>query len=265
MVEIEEVKEEATKVLPSQERLLDAAAIEHVAASVTRPGAKMDLEALVQKLRRESAALKRVEESKEKIEEVSMKDPDTSPPSKDTTAPPSKPPPPPSMPTAMYAPIDRFAFDAGGYNSSHVTLYVPLPSVGSIPRESITCDFTPSSFDLIVKDLNGKSYRLFRDNLEKDIDPDTSKFLVKADKVVVKLGKVKSEYGSYDLWTDLTAKKVKSKGKKEDPTASIMDLMKDMYESGDDNMKKMIGETMMKQRKGELNDPMKGSGGLDDL
>jgi hypothetical protein len=38
--------------------------------------------------------------------------------------------------------------------------------------------------------------------------------------------------------------------------------MRDMYESGDDKMKKMIGETMMKQRNGELNnDGMGGMGG----
>lgn len=273
MVEIEEMKD-TTEVPPSQERLLDAAAIEDVAASMSRPSAKMHLEALAQKLRRESAALKRVEESKANLGEASLEETTTAPDStaaarsKDTkapeTAPPSKPPPPPCMPTAMYAPIDKFSFDAGGYNSSHITLYIPLPSVGSIPRENITCNFTTSSFDLIVKDLAGKSYRLFKDNLEKDIDPDNSKFLVKADKIVLKLGKVKSEYGSYDFWTELTAKKKKT-GKKEDPAASIMDLMKDMYESGDDKMKKMIGETMMKQRRGELNDPMKGVGGLDDL
>lgn len=45
-----------------------------------------------------------------------------------------------------------------------------------------------------------------------------------------------------------------------------MDLMKDMYDSGDDNMKKMIGETMLKQREGKLDKGgMGGMGGLDDL
>ena len=38
-----------------------------------------------------------------------------------------------------------------------------------------------------------------------------------------------------------------------------MGLMKQMYDEGDDTMKKMIGETMLKQRNGELgrDDPMK--------
>lgn len=99
---------------------------------------------------------------------------------------------------------------------------------------------------------------MFRDNLDKDINPDASKYIVKADKIVVKLAKVKGEYGSYDHWSGLTAKKKKA-SKKEDPSQSIMDLMKEMYDSGDDNMKKMIGETMLKQQRGEL-----GKGGMDD-
>ena len=52
-----------------------------------------------------------------------------------------------------------------------------------------------------------------------------------------------------------------------------MNMMKDMYESGDDSMKKMIGETMLKQRNGELNKDkddlmnggMGGMGGMGDL
>ena len=85
-----------------------------------------------------------------------------------------------------FVPVDRFAFDAGGYNAPFVTLYVDLPGVGSIPRENIQCDFKSSSFDLIVKDLRGKSYRLFKDSLEKDIDTAKCKIVVKADKVIIK-------------------------------------------------------------------------------
>jgi len=126
--------------------------------------------------------------------------------------------------------------------------------VGTIPKEQIKCDFHTSSFDLIVKNLEGKSYRLVKTNLEKDIVPDKSKYIVKSDKIVIKLAKVKGEYGSFDYWSKLTNEKkgVTGSKKSDDPSAGLMDMMKDMYDSGDDNMKKMIGETMMKQRRGEL-------------
>ena len=43
--------------------------------------------------------------------------------------------------------------------------------------------------------------------------------------------------------------------KKKDPMGGIMDMMKDMYEEGDENMKKIIGEAMLKSQTGQLKDP----------
>lgn len=265
MVDIEDAEEAvAHEVLQSEERLLDAQAIEDAAASVLRPTAKMQLEALSKKLRKESEALKRVEASRAKSSQE-----DTSEETVAAVAPPpvavSAPVKPiavaPLIPSAKFQQVDRFSFDAGKYKDSHVTVYVPLPAIGDLDKEKISCEFTSSSFDLIVKDLKGKSYRLYKDNLSHNIDPDKSKFTVKADKVVIKLGKVKGDYG-FDTWSELSSKKKKMPGKgKEDPQQGIMDMMKEMYDNGDDNMKKMIGETMLKQRNGELGkDPDMGMG-----
>ncbi|KAL3772309.1 hypothetical protein ACHAW5_004914 [Stephanodiscus triporus] len=84
-----------------------------------------------------------------------------------------------------------------------------------------------------------------------------SKYIVKPNKIIIKLGKVKSgtgTYSSYDSWMQLMSKKSKDKTAakrgKDDPMGGIMDMMKDMYEEGDDNMKKVIGEAMYKQRMG---------------
>jgi calcyclin binding protein len=98
----------------------------------------------------------------------------------------------------------------------------------------------------------------------------SSKFVVKKDKVILKLGKVKGEY-SYDSWSSLTAKKGKkdTASKKADPQNSIMELMKDMYDNGDDQMKKTIGESMMKSHRGEKTESPKMPGmddfGMDDF
>lgn len=251
----------------SHERILDAAAIESLfdAPAVTqRPAAKAQLEALAKKLRRDAAALQRLEESRSKMKQVLEVTGDAAtaptPPATAATStatatttvvPPPEPPRP--IPVAVapavasssqqqqhFIPVDKYAFDAGSYNSPTVSVYVPLPNVGSaISRDSITCTFTITSFDLIVRDLHGKSYRLLNDNLEHDIDPEKSKHLVKADKIVLKLGKTKTDYGSYEHWTQLTAKKDKKKkaAERDNPAAGIMDLMKQMYDEGDDNMK----------------------------
>ena len=290
MVDIAEVVEEAAEqqqetVPASQERLWDAEEIEAAAKNLKRVSARLHLEALAKKLRKESDALRRMEKSAAvaaaNTSAPSNGDAATAPiadeaPSPSPSAAAPTPIPPLSSPTApptltgnKYTPIDRFSFDFGGYNSAFVTLYIPLPGVGAIPKEQVSCQFTKESFDLIVRDLqSNKSYRLFKDHLEKDIDPEKSKYIIKADKIVVKLAKKKGEYGSYDFWSKLTDPKkgTNKKTGKDNPQASIMELMKDMYNEGNDDMKKVIGETFMKQQRGELGkDGPGGLGGLGDI
>ena len=279
MVQITEVdaKPAVEEESPSETRQLDAECLEALLGHVSRDTAKLHLTNLISKLQKEASALRRVEASKAKAA-TEQKVSSSTASVDETTAKTSVPntveevntadvvvnnKPPVLAASNKFVPIDSFAFDAGGYNSPFVTLYVSLPGVGSLDRANITCDFTKESFDLIVRDYQGsKTMRLMRDNLEKDIDAEKSKIIVKADKIIVKLSKVKGEYGSYDHWQDLIDKKGKKKkgiDTAKDPSASIMELMKDMYDSGDDQMKKMIGETMMKQREGKLGN----DGGID--
>ncbi|CAM9418064.1 unnamed protein product [Chrysoparadoxa australica] len=157
------------------------------------------------------------------------------------------PHPPAPIPVGAYKGVEKFGWDQGEYNSAWVTIYVTLEGAGRA-KDSTTCNFSKRGFDLKVEDLEGQKYRLVKDNLDKDIVPEDCKFIVKKDRIVIKLKKVKGEY-SYDHWTDLTQKRPKaaaSKGKKDDPMGGIMDMMKDMYDQGDDNMKKTIGESMRK-------------------
>ena len=154
----------------------------------------------------------------------------------------------------LYSTISSFGWDQDGYGKEPNFVYVYIMSgvdgVGDV-KHSVTCDFTEGSFDLKIMGLGGKNLRLKKDNLDKQIVPGESKCIVKKNKVTIKMKKVKGEYG-YDSWLDLTAKRPKLDGGKEkDPGASLMDMMKDMYDSGDDNMKKAIGEAMVKSRQND--------------
>jgi len=162
----------------------------------------------------------------------------------------------------QYQPIDKFAWDQGEYNTPWLTIYVSgLDGVGEV-KEGVTCDFGLRSFDLKIHGLGGKNYRMVKDRLDEEINPDKSKIIVKKNEVRVKLHKTKGEesYSSYKTWMNLESKKTKEQEQKtkDDPTAGIMDLMKDMYDSGDDNMRKAIGEAMMKSKS------QNGMDGLDD-
>ena len=272
MVSIEEVDDAPGSPSPSEERLLDAEEIEKLISQLERPTAKMQVESLVKKIRKDASALKAIEKTSGN---------DASTPVV-TSPPPPKPVPtgiskpistgaPLNTPSATYQTIDRFAFDAGTNKDKFVTLYIPLPGVGLIEnkKEQITCDFGEDHFDVIVRDLNGKSYRLKKDKLEYDIVPEKSKYIVKADKIVVKLHKVKGEMGGgFSLWTKLTDPKWKDKKKKNiDPSAGLRDMITDMYNSGDEKMKQVIAESIMKNRNGGLGsagvNQQGGSGGSD--
>mmetsp|Transcript_6603 Transcript_6603/g.11488 ORF Transcript_6603/g.11488 Transcript_6603/m.11488 type:complete len:302 (-) Transcript_6603:223-1128(-) len=292
MVEIEEIIEDDPQQQPaaatsttnnaadsrSQERLSDADEIESaVLANITRPSARLHVQNLITKLRKEGKALQRVAASKAASSSSSDADSSDMKPSSVAQASSSVKDPPPVpkrspaeaiITTNKYQSFPTYYFDAGKYDSATVSVYIPLEGIGQHDKSKISCTFTSSSFDLIVTDWNGKSYRLLNDNLEKDIDMTKSKHVIKPNKIIIKLGKVKGEYG-FDSWQQLTAKKTKKRGAggksaKEDPSAGIMDMMKDMYDGGDDTMKKMIGETMYKQRTGQLGKDG-GMGGMDDM
>lgn len=283
MVDIEMMDEEPQQqqdnaaLTRSQERLSDADEIEAALQHINRPSAKLHVENLITRLRKEGKALERVaatsngNTTKNGDDGMQVEEKPQSPPQQPANDIPLRTPATsiPVTATAKYRSFPTYYFDAGSYNSPMVSVYVPLDSIGTHDRSKISCEFTSSSFDLVVSDYDGQNYRLLNDNLEHDIDVSKTKYVVKPNKIILKLGKIKGEY-SYDSWTQLTAKKKKEKGgKKDDPTAGIMDLMKDMYDSGDDNMKKMIGETMYKQRTGQLGKDgmsgMDGMGGMGDL
>ncbi|CAE7708429.1 Cacybp [Symbiodinium pilosum] len=152
-------------------------------------------------------------------------------------------------PVGPWTEITTFALDLGGYNKPDISIDLRLKGVESLAAENVTCDFKEDSFDLKVLGLDGKNHRFVRTNLEKDIVPAESSIKVKKNHVIITLRKVKGEYG-YDSWTDLCAKgkRKPTASKSENPQDSIMSMMKDLYDEGDDNMKKIIGEAMYKAR-----------------
>mmetsp|Transcript_27794 Transcript_27794/g.47255 ORF Transcript_27794/g.47255 Transcript_27794/m.47255 type:complete len:271 (+) Transcript_27794:136-948(+) len=239
MVEISEVMEEDPQPTQpsstnnaaesrSQERLDDADEIECALSHITRPSARLHMENLITKLRKEGKALQRVAASASKSSSASgsaAEDEDAAAESMDVDA--DKTPPPaaaapvpqaiPDIPKrtpaklapavgSKYQSFPTYYFDSGKYDSPTVSVYVPLEGIGQHDKSKISCNFTSGSFDLIVTDYQGKSYRLLNDNLEKDIEVSKSKYLVKPNKIIIKLGKVKGEYG-FDSWSQLTAKK----------------------------------------------------------
>ncbi|KAL9265990.1 Calcyclin-binding protein-like protein, partial [Drosera capensis] len=125
-------------------------------------------------------------------------------------------------------------------------------------EEKIETSFKSSSFDIKFHDVQGKNYQFAIPKLNKSIVPEKCKILVKPTRVVITL--IKDSRGN---WSDLHFKedKLKSgldKDKDKDPMAGIMDLMKNMYEEGDEEMKKTIAKAWTDARSGKTADSLGG-------
>ncbi|CDW87492.1 UNKNOWN [Stylonychia lemnae] len=120
-----------------------------------------------------------------------------------------------------------------------------LKGIGEHEKKNIDCEFTDNSIDLRILSFNGKNFRLNIQPLNSFIDPASCK---------MKKNKAK-------LWDDVKEKKslvgdssVKKKnkgdgGESKDPGNSLMNMMKELYQSGDDQMKRTIAESWEKAQK----------------
>jgi len=139
-----------------------------------------------------------------------------------------------------------------------VKVLVPLEGV---TKPLVSVEFNAYGFDLRVTGLAGANYRCAVSDLHAEIVPGESSFMVpKSNKrVVVKLKKAKTDSYSDKNWYELKEKPKlggggggsgKAKGD-EDPMGGIMDLMKNMYNDGDDDMKKTIAQAFTDANKGK--------------
>merc|ERR1712054_452143 len=107
--------------------------------------------------------------------------------------------------------------DDYGKDPNNVYVYVlsGFDGIGE-HKQCVTCEFTKNGFDLKVGGFKGKSYRLVKTNLEKDIVVKESKVIVKKNSIKLSLRKEKGKYG-YDNWVELTAKRQKTEEVSADP------------------------------------------------
>jgi len=110
------------------------------------------------------------------------------------------------------------------------------------PTENIKATFTANTVDVIISDWNKRSYRFSCMNLNKDIVPEESYTRQGSSGLTLFLKKAKTE-----TWDTLNKKEQivkdpqqggqpgqKAGGDPADPTAGLMDMMKQMYQNGDE-------------------------------
>ncbi|KAF3449934.1 hypothetical protein FNV43_RR06013 [Rhamnella rubrinervis] len=156
----------------------------------------------------------------------------------------------PSTSAVNYITLGSFSWEQ---DDDKVKIHVSLEGV---QQEKMETEFKPMSVDIKFHDVQGKNYRCAIPKLNKEIVPENCKVLVKPNRVVITL--IKASKGN---WLDLKFKEDKLKpnlDKKQDPMAGIMDMMKNMYEEGDEDMKRTIAKAWTDARSGKTADPLKG-------
>ncbi|XP_067937835.1 calcyclin-binding protein-like [Watersipora subatra] len=162
-------------------------------------------------------------------------------------------------------PLKKITSYAWDQSDAFVKVYATnLVGVNALSATDVTCEFHSAGFNLLVNNLAGKDHQLQIVSLYGHIIPEESKIKIKSDSVLVMLKKAKKE--KWEGMTEIDRKK-KEKQKSEatpkadeDPSAGIMNLMKKMYDEGDDDMKRTIAkawtESQDKKASGEGLAPM---------
>ncbi|XP_072968128.1 uncharacterized protein [Typha angustifolia] len=149
-----------------------------------------------------------------------------------------------------YVTLGSFSWDQ---DNDKIRIYIFLEGV---EQEKVETTFKPMSVDVKFNNVKGKNYRCAIPKLNKEIVPEKCKLLVKPTRVVITLFKA-----SKGNWLDLHFKEDKLKpsvDKDKDPMAGIMNLMKNMYEEGDNDMKRTIAKAWTDAKLGKAAGPLKG-------
>lgn len=149
--------------------------------------------------------------------------------------------------------ITNYAWDQ---SDKFVKIYLTLKDVHKIPSENVEVTFTERSFSVLVKELDGKNHQMNILNLLHPINEKDSYKKIKNDMLLIMCKKQSTQ-----KWECLTKAEKQSKDKDKpkmddnsDPSEGLMNMLKKIYDEGDDEMKRTINkawsESQEKKMKG---------------
>ena len=156
---------------------------------------------------------------------------------------------PPATTEKTFVAVTAFGWEQGDRKSPWARVSVPLSGV---EPEQVSCVFGEDAFDLQIRGLRGKDYRLRRNALGGNIDPAKSSYSVAGGRVVVKLRKVPLEDGSFVEWEELSCpggdreKAVDNAPRK--PGGEPYDIARKLYETGNPIVREKIGAAATRHR-----------------
>ncbi|KAK6051775.1 CS domain protein, partial [Cooperia oncophora] len=144
----------------------------------------------------------------------------------------------PNLPTVK---VTNYGWDE---SDKFVKVYITLQGVQNANPSTIQHSFTNTGYDITVSNHCGKNYVMTMKGLRDEIVPESSQIKQKTDMLLVMMKK-RNEGKKWEQLTKLEydqkqKRKPKFDDKDDDPQASLMSMMKQMYDEGDDEMKRTI-------------------------
>eukprot|EP01062_Namystynia_karyoxenos_P018026 TRINITY_DN16678_c0_g1_i1.p1 TRINITY_DN16678_c0_g1~~TRINITY_DN16678_c0_g1_i1.p1 ORF type:complete len:299 (+),score=108.77 TRINITY_DN16678_c0_g1_i1:224-1120(+) len=143
----------------------------------------------------------------------------------------------------LWKPTSDYAWDQ---SDKFVKIYVDLPGVGSAER--VYCHFQPQAFDFRAVGVAGKHYRCAVHQLCESINIRESTVLVKPNKFVIKLVKLRkcTEWSGVD---DVEKRKKLQHKKLADSGATTEELLANMFKDADDKTRAELSQAAFEGRK----------------
>ncbi|KJH45579.1 CS domain protein [Dictyocaulus viviparus] len=152
-----------------------------------------------------------------------------------------------------------------------VKVYITLQGVQNVDPSNIQHSFTKNGYDIMVSDFGGKNYVVTMKGLRDEIVPESSQIKQKVDMLLVMMKK-KTEGKKWEQLTKLEydekqkrKPKFDDKSMEDDPQASLMNMMKQMYEEGDDEMKRTIRKAWHEGQSKKNTADISSMSGMDDI
>jgi len=146
--------------------------------------------------------------------------------------------------TVEYATLNQYSWEQTDTNAK---LYVEIEGIGSLPKDAVEVTFKNTGVEMKVHNLNGKNYKFSLSNLAKQIDTTACTYSLKPKRAIITLKKKASGHWDSIFHKEDMLKKPKGK-EPADPSKGLMDMMKNLYENGDEETKKMIAKTWTESR-----------------
>ncbi|SBS88810.1 calcyclin binding protein, putative [Plasmodium ovale] len=148
---------------------------------------------------------------------------------------------PSSESNISYNSVQSFAWNQEG---NKVTVFLTVKNVQNIEKDKICTEFNERSFEIKMHDVDKKNYRFCIKKLHEKIVPNKCSIKVRKDAVHVYLMKQDNKYWENLHFKESPMSKIRAPKMDEqaEPTTMLMNMMKQLYQEGDNDMKRTIAK-----------------------